>query len=250
MEKQLFYIKLAEVVIAVRHEYPYVKAVCKDYITQECGYSFIAEASEEEIAKEQEGGFCQDYCESICIYRDIVRKLPAYDVFFLHASVVEADGSSYAFLAKSGTGKSTHTGLWLSHFGSRARIINGDKPLLRFIGNQLYVYGTPWCGKEQMNINTSSPLKALCFLERGTKNTIRRLGDDEIVARLFHQIIMPQNASEMEPLLGLLDRTVKEVPVWLLSCTISEEAVVTAYEAMSGNHCENTDNERKNIHED
>ena len=136
-------------------------------------------------------------------------------------------------MAKSGTGKSTHTSLWLEHFGERARIINGDKPLLRFIDGKLFVYGTPWCGKEGLNINTSSQLKALCFLERGTDNSIRRLSDSEIVARLFHQLIMPQDMQAADCLLQLLDRTVKEIPVWLLRCNISQEAVITAYEAMS-----------------
>ena len=231
----MFNIELAGVVITVNNRYPAVEKLCREYITHETASSaFTVEVSDEQIDREQSvGDFSRGYCESVCIYREIVKKIPKYGVFFLHASVVEADGVSYAFMAKSGTGKSTHTFLWLKHFGERARIINGDKPLLRFVDGQLYVYGTPWCGKEGYQINTSSPLKALCFLERGEKNSIRRLNDNEIVNRLFHQVIMPENASDMEDFLKLLDRTVKEVPMWLLTCTISDEAVVTAYEAMS-----------------
>lgn len=230
----MFNIKIAGVVIAVHHQYPQVKQMCKDYITTEVSVDFEVEAPQEAVLKEQKNGdFTLGYCESVCIYREIVRKLPAYGAFFLHASVVETDGWSYAFLAKSGTGKSTHTSLWLRHFKEQARIINGDKPLFRFIDNQLYVYGTPWCGKEGYNINTSSPLRALCFLERGTQNAIRRLADNEIVERLFGQVVMPQNAAEMDCFLRLLDQTVRQIPVWLLTCNISEEAVMTAYQAMS-----------------
>lgn len=231
----MFNIELAGVVITVHNRYPAVEKLCGEYITQGTASPvFTVEVSDEQIDREQSaGGFSKGYCESVCIYREIVKKIPKYGAFFLHASVVEVDGVSYAFMAKSGTGKSTHTSLWLKAFGERARIINGDKPLLRFVDGQLYVYGTPWCGKEGYQINTSSPLKALCFLQRGEKNSIRRLNDNEIVNRLFHQVIMPESASDMEDFLKLLDRTVKEVPMWLLTCTISDEAVVTAYEAMS-----------------
>lgn len=230
----MFHIKLAEVVIAVNNRYQTAEQICKEYITDEPEAAFEVSVSEEAIDEELlKGDFSRGYCESICIYREIVKKLPKYGVFFLHASVVEVDGESYAFMAKSGTGKSTHTSLWLEHFGERARIINGDKPLLRFADDKLYVYGTPWCGKEGYQINTSSPLKALCFLERGSENLIRRLGDSEIVGRLFNQVIMPENTSETESFLKLLDRLVRELPMWLLKCTISNEAVITAYEAMS-----------------
>lgn len=239
MEKELFKIKLADMVIEIHHAYPFVKKMCKDYIFDDTAANmaedvvFAVEVSENDIEKEQKNGsFSAGYCESVCIYREIVKKLPKYGAFFLHASVVEVDGFAYGFSAKSGTGKSTHTSLWLEHFGDAARIINGDKPLLRFKDDCLYVYGTPWCGKEGYNINTSSPLKALCFLERGTQNSIRRLSDSEVVARIFHQVIMPQGMQETDSFFKLIDRMVRELPMWLLSCTISDEAVVTAYTAM------------------
>ena len=56
-----------------------------------------------------------------------------HEVFIMHASVIEVDGEGYGFLAHSGTGKTTQTRLWLEHFGPRARVINGDKPLVRVI---------------------------------------------------------------------------------------------------------------------
>ena len=70
-------------------------------------------------------------------------KMPLYGAFLMHAAVVEVDGIAYVFTAPSGTGKSTHVQLWLDHFGPRARVLNGDKPLFRFEGNTLYACGTP-----------------------------------------------------------------------------------------------------------
>ena len=37
------------------------------------------------------------------------------DTILVHASLVRQNGWGYAFIAKSGTGKSTHVGLWLKH---------------------------------------------------------------------------------------------------------------------------------------
>lgn len=236
MEKEAFRIRLADMIIEIRHMYPFTKHICRDYIVAAASEEavFAVEATQSDIEMEQKGSdFSAAYCESVCIYRNLVKKLPRYGAFFLHASVVEVDGFSYAFTAKSGTGKSTHTSLWLSHFGERARIINGDKPILRFKDDKLFVYGTPWCGKEGYNINTSSQLKALCFLERGCQNSIRRMGDSEIVSRIFHQVIMPDNIQEADAFFALIDRVVKEIPGYLLECTISDEAVVTAYDEMS-----------------
>jgi hypothetical protein len=67
---------------------------------------------------------------------------------YLHASAVELEGRVYLFSGDSGVGKSTHTRLWQQVFGESARIINDDKPALRYLDGVWYAYGTPWCGKE------------------------------------------------------------------------------------------------------
>ncbi|MEI3232941.1 MAG: hypothetical protein V8S33_00430 [Intestinibacter bartlettii] len=54
-------------------------------------------------------------------------------------SYCKLHGNAYLFSAHSGTGKSTHTSLWLDHFKDRALIINDDKPCIREINGELYV---------------------------------------------------------------------------------------------------------------
>ena len=71
----------------------------------------------------------------------------------LHSSAVVVDGYAYLFSADSGTGKSTHTGLWKQHFGDRAYIINDDKPAIRKVDGEWYVFGTPWSGKTDTSVN-------------------------------------------------------------------------------------------------
>ena len=163
----MFTIEIAGLTIGIEHKYSWVKKQCKDYIVQSQP-NFTVSVSQDDIEKESiasSGAFSPAYCESVCIYRAICMKLPEYDAFLLHSAVVEVDGNAYAFVAPSGTGKSTHVALWCDYFGNRARVINGDKPIVRLSNDgRVYVYGTPWCGKEGYNINTYAPLKAICFI--------------------------------------------------------------------------------------
>ena len=233
----LFVIKLAEIKIGIFSEYPSVKNFCKDYICNTNEYDFAVSVTEGERALEKNLDAAQHsdaYLESICIYRKICQKLPEYGAFMLHASVVECDGEAFAFCAPSGTGKSTHTSLWLEHFGNRARIINGDKPVLRFIDGTLHVYGTPWCGKEGHNVNACAPLKAICFLERGSINQAFKLDAAEAVSKIFSQILLPSDEGTADLLFPLLDKTLTRVPSYRLTCNISKDAVTVAYNAMKG----------------
>ena len=67
------------------------------------------------------------------MYRKIAEVMPKYDTFMIHGSAVAVDWESYLFIAKSGTGKSTHTKLWLEFLGSQALIVNDDKPFIEML---------------------------------------------------------------------------------------------------------------------
>lgn len=231
----MFKIKIAELIIEIDNQYSAVERLCKDYIVESEDSIFRVRASNEDILKEKQyGGSSDSYCESVCIYRNIVKQLPAYDAFFLHAAVVEVDGRSYAFMAKSGTGKTTHVQLWCDHFGERACIVNGDKPILRFSGKELMAYGTPWCGKEGYNINKSTPIQGLCFIEQNKHNSIQIMNSTEVISKIFYQMIMPEEENCVRKILEFLDQLVQLKKIWLLNCNISQEAVKVSYEAMSG----------------
>ena len=73
-------------------------------------------------------------------------KLLEYNGMFLHSSTVVVDGKAYSFSAPCGTGKSTHTSLWLKHFGEKAFILNDDKAAYRLIDGKYFAFGTPFSG--------------------------------------------------------------------------------------------------------
>lgn len=166
------------------------------------------------------------------IYRKICTKILDFDAFVFHSSAVVLDGEAYLFTAVSGTGKSTHTSLWLKHFGDRAFIINDDKPIVRFVNGQYRVYGTPWCGKDGINRNTSAPIKAVCFLHRGKTNSIKPKSPSDALVPILNQAYRPFDEEYSVKFFNELDRFMKNVSFYDLYCNISDEAVEVSYNGM------------------
>ena len=233
----MFDIKIANIHIRIDNRYEYVFRLCRGYIVATADApELYVRVEEAEIAAEMamaEQEVTPAYAESVCVYRQICRQLPErFQSFLMHSAVIEYEGAGYAFAAQSGTGKSTHISLWKKHFGDGVRIINGDKPILRFEGDRLYAFGTPWCGKEGWHTNASVPLKAICFLERAPVNTIRRIEAKDAIGRIFHQLLTPDDLATVNALFPLLDRMLREIPCYVLGCNISEEAAEVAYQGM------------------
>lgn len=160
-------------------------------------------------------------------------QLLQYDGIVLHSSAVVVDGKAYLFSAPCGTGKSTHTGLWQTLFGEKASIINDDKPALRRIDGRWYVYGTPWCGKDGININSKAELAGICFLKQAKCNRIRRLSLQEALRKILWQTINKFKKEErVDLMLSLLEKLVYEVPVFELENKPELEAAQLSYETM------------------
>ena len=223
--------KMAGLCVEIDNRYSFLESFCREFAAEFERADISVRVSDEELAAERAVnafGSSDGYLESICAYRAIAQELPRFGAFVFHASVVALDGKAYAFAAHSGTGKSTHTGLWLEVFGERAMIVNGDKPIVRLTEQGFVAYGTPWRGKERRGGNVSAPLAALCFLERGAKNEIAPLSDASAVMRIFDQVLLPKDPVAAARTLELLDTLFSTVPIYELHCNISNEAALVA----------------------
>lgn len=163
-----------------------------------------------------------------CFYEKAI----AFGTVLLHSSCVEYNGKAYLFSADSGTGKSTHTHLWLKYLDG-ARIINDDKPAIRRVDSGFKAFGTPWSGKTDESIDVGVDVGGICFLERGTVNKIERISVAEGLKLFMAQTVRPHNKALMQQLLTLLSQLFTEIPVYKLQCDISEEAVRTAVAGMT-----------------
>ena len=184
--------------------------------------------------KSQYPELTDDYAEhlgtSVFFYKELLNK---HHGFLLHSSAVVMDGKAYLFSANSGTGKSTHTSLWLKRFGDRAYILNDDKPAVRLINGIWYAFGTPWSGKNDISVNEGVPIAGICMLERGEKNEIERFGGRKAIFEIFVQTNRPRMQEYRIKLLELLDDLISNVPVWKMKCNMDLEAAERAYDAMS-----------------
>lgn len=187
-----------------------------------------------EALKERAPYLSDDSCEYLSTGSSFYRQLLQYEGMLLHSSAVMMDGKAYLFTAPCGTGKSTHTQLWLRVFGERAKILNDDKPALRLEKGVWYAYGTPWSGKTDQNTNCKVPLAGICVLGRGIENKIRPYGGAKAVHDILEQTARSADAAFMVTLLELLDKLVTAVPVWKLECNMDPQAALVSYEAMSG----------------
>lgn len=155
-------------------------------------------------------------------------ELLKHDGMMLHSSCVEKDGYAYLFSAKSGTGKSTHTHLWLKNLEG-TRIINDDKPALVLENGKWYACGTPFSGKTDENVDVKVPIRALVFLNRSEKNEVKRMPVVQAIGMLLSQTIRPNSKELAEKMLELADELLTEVPVFSLGCNMDDDAAIVAY---------------------
>ncbi len=153
------------------------------------------------------------------------------DGTIIHSSSLAYDGKGLLFSAVSGTGKSTHTGLWLKH-APGTQIVNDDMPIVRFKDGIPHLYGSPWSGKNLINTNLCVPLSAIVFLERGEKNELLPVEQHEGIWRLISAMRKPVIPEFAEKSLDMVGRLAEALPMHILRCTISEEAVKVAMQAL------------------
>jgi hypothetical protein len=141
-----------------------------------------------------------------------------------HSSVVSHQGKAYMFLGKSGTGKSTHSQLWLRYIEG-TELVNDDNPVVRIIDGEARVYGSPWSGKTPCYRNVDYPIGGIVKLKQAPANSIRRMNTIEAYVVLAMSISgmrwkkwMGDGIHETE------NQLTASVPVWRLSCLPDQNA--------------------------
>lgn len=149
-----------------------------------------------------------------------------YDTLMTHASVIAHNGGGYMFLGRSGTGKSTHSRLWLEHVEDTV-LLNDDNPVIRFIDGEAFVYGSPWSGKTPCYKNESMPLKAVVRLSQAPHNKIMPLAALQSFASLMPACSsMRWDAKSVSLLHKTVEKVVTKVPGWHLECLPDRDAAV------------------------
>jgi len=152
----------------------------------------------------------------------------------IHASCVSVNGKAVLFTAPSGTGKSTQAELWKKVFG--ARILSGDRPLLRMEQGKLYACGVPWDGKEQLFLQEEYPVSAVVEVRRAPSNSLRRLSADQAFRLLMKQCFIPMwDDAAKFAVMATLRRLAKDVAFYRLFCLPDAGAAELVRDILFGN---------------
>lgn len=178
--------------------------------------------------------FTDDVGEYLFSGSSFYKQLLNYDGMMLHSSAVVVDGKAYLFTAPCGTGKSTHTNLWLELLGHRAYILNDDKPALRLEDGVWYAYGTPWSGKYDISVDARIPVGGIAAISRSETNTITPYFGKEAILDIMRQVNRPKDMAFRIKLMELLDKLFATVPIWKLECNKDIAAAELSYRVMSG----------------
>lgn len=147
------------------------------------------------------------------------------DTLEMHASVIVNGGRAFLWLAKSGTGKSTHSRLWLEHVPG-SRLLNDDNPVVRVNPDgSVEVYGSPWSGKTPCYKNEHYPAGAFVHIVRSPENRIEKMGVLESYALIYSSSSGFKTDPGMADLLNsTFEKILSATPCYSLYCRPDEEA--------------------------
>ena len=155
------------------------------------------------------------------------------DTLLMHASVTMKDGKGYLFLGKSGTGKSTHSQLWISNIAG-CELLNDDNPVLRVVDGVVHVYGTPWSGKTPCYRNLDVPVGAIVDLHQAKKNVIKRQSLIEAYASIYVSFSGYRFIKSMANGFHTTnEKIVSSVPCYSLNCLPDAEAAWLCYNTVT-----------------
>ena len=150
-------------------------------------------------------------------------------ILLVHASVIKHKDRGYLFLGKSGTGKSTHSSLWLEHVKG-CELLNDDNPVIRIYGESAVVYGSPWSGKTPCYKNDSAQIGAFVQIKQEQENHIWR----NLPLQAFAILLPSMSAMKWDKhiygsICDSVGRLIEKVPLYTLGCRPDQEAAEVCY---------------------
>ncbi len=226
---------IAGVIVDMEPRFPRLRQQSRDYIYTGGADADVTIRLDEKFFRDrlaENPHLDYEMIEYIYMGSEFYNALIHFNGMLLHSSCVVYNGEAYLFSAPCGTGKSTHTQIWLKRFKD-AYILNDDKPAIRITENGIYAFGTPFSGKTNLNVNAGVPIKGICVLERGSVNQIEPIAADDALFNILNQTVRPASEEVMDKLLATLDSVLRGVAVYRLRCNMELDAAETAYTGMN-----------------
>lgn len=206
-----------------------------------CPQSFLLDASEDfqfaTLCLLADGQF-QSFALNNSLMLLYTMNTTSLDTLAMHSSVVMKDGKGYMFLGTSGTGKSTHSRMWLENIPG-AELLNDDNPVLRLLPGQdgrtvAVVYGTPWSGKTPCYRNMEVPVGAIVQIRRCSHNALHRQSIPEAYAALLMSCSgLKFREESVDELTDIQGRLLGTVPFYFIDCLPNGEAAQVCFSGLT-----------------
>ena len=155
------------------------------------------------------------------------------ETLLIHASLVRQAGYGYAFIAKSGTGKSTQVSMWLRYLEG-CDLMNDDNPVIRIIDGKPYIYGSPWSGKTPCYRNVKAKLGAITQIDRASANSIEPLKPVEAFASMLVSCsMMKWDKDIFNRICDTVTHIIETTGIYILHCLPNKEAAEVCHEAIA-----------------
>jgi len=246
-----FVIRIAERNFAVEARYPEVEQLCADYRigndgTETDGIETVLteavfQVTDEDLRDERRRSAQEAVCEGrpipfftpgqlevTAVLRKLAEHLSRNGGAVMHGVLLDCRGHGILFTAPSSTGKSTHAENWRKAVPD-SRIINGDKPVILFRENQVTGYGTPWAGKEGIQVNASVPVEAVVFLHRAEENSISEIPFPRALPQLIGCIYRSSDGDGVKRAALAAAGFRSVVRFYSLGCNRNEDSARVAY---------------------
>ena len=152
----------------------------------------------------------------------------------MHASTVVNGGKAYLFLAKSGTGKSTHSRMWLQAIPG-THLMNDDNPVVR-VGEdgRVMAYGSPWSGKTPCYRNEEFPVGAFVRIVRAPENRLEKLSVVEAYASVYSSCSgFKADRAMGDGLHNAISAAVQGAPSFTMHCLPDEDAARVCFNGVT-----------------
>lgn len=151
----------------------------------------------------------------------------------MHASVIANGGRAYMFIAKSGTGKSTQSRMWLENIEG-SELLNDDNPIVRIMEDgSIRAFGSPWSGKTPCYRNMNVPVGGIVRIRRCSENRITRLSKLESYASLMSSCSGFRGVPSMaDGLHSSIAKIVTDIPCYVLDCRPDPESAKVCHEGV------------------
>lgn len=137
------------------------------------------------------------------------------------------------FLGKSGTGKSTHSRMWMAAL-DKVSLINDDHPIVRICDDgTVMAYGSPWSGKTRCYKNESAPVGGIVRISRAPYNKARKLSVIESYASIMTSCSGMTWEREMADARdSTMQGVISKVPCWVMECLPDNDAALVCSAAV------------------